>query len=484
MLRLLALSLAFAVTPEAQSFVVESSAPADYASGVATDATVAFTFSDPLGDISQGFGTAPTLVILPTEGATITATDQSVDGRTVTYSVTLQDDQRYVFLVLGARSASGETLARPYALNLSTGSGGFFTVQGDVTDPAAQRLDGTLVALVTGDVSTGEVDIAAVRVIDSESSTASYSVGPVGLGLYTAAAVRLPFPLDVAPTPEALDRLAFGFYDPDGDGTPNPIFGTSGIDIEIAPPDPTTADETYSDALATASGAISTPVLVAIPPTPVNEVGQSVAWRYTFQSEVDFSKVDVVQVGPLGFPIENVDDVVAMPLPTPFVDSEMAIGVADNNGGAAFRAANSPRIVVVTMSADALASAPGEPAWRVLYTARDTPDGPVVDSLEEFVPFSFADAIAPEANSDLSLRHHGAHPRGSGLAVSVSLAAPSDARIDVLDARGRRVAVLHDGPLAAGDASFHLDHALPAGVYAVRLVTPEARRVLRAVVTR
>ncbi len=76
-----------------------------------------------------------------------------------------------------------------------------------------------------------------------------------------------------------------------------------------------------------------------------------------------------------------------------------------------------------------------------------------------------------------------AGPDGSGLAVRVApnpvvgnarvaLAAEAGpARVDLFDALGRRVAVLHDGVLAAGRQSLDLRTAdLPAGLYVVRLV--------------
>ena len=53
--------------------------------------------------------------------------------------------------------------------------------------------------------------------------------------------------------------------------------------------------------------------------------------------------------------------------------------------------------------------------------------------------------------------------------VALALPAVSALRLSVYDVLGRRVAVLHDGPLAAGAHRFDLDaQALPAGVYLVR----------------
>lgn len=59
--------------------------------------------------------------------------------------------------------------------------------------------------------------------------------------------------------------------------------------------------------------------------------------------------------------------------------------------------------------------------------------------------------------------------RGTGR-VAVELVAAEAVRVEVLDVLGRRVALLHDGPLAAGRQAFALDAArLAPGAYVVRL---------------
>ena len=68
-------------------------------------------------------------------------------------------------------------------------------------------------------------------------------------------------------------------------------------------------------------------------------------------------------------------------------------------------------------------------------------------------------------------------PNPSGGAVTVALALPSagPVRVAVYDALGRRVAVVHDGPLGAGVHEFGLDgSALPAGLYVVRATVGDA----------
>jgi len=68
--------------------------------------------------------------------------------------------------------------------------------------------------------------------------------------------------------------------------------------------------------------------------------------------------------------------------------------------------------------------------------------------------------------------------------LALVLTAPAHVRAEAFDALGRRVALLHDGVLAAGAHTLTFDGAdLPPGVYVVRVTGPEGvavRRVVRA----
>ncbi|HYE95998.1 MAG TPA: PQQ-dependent sugar dehydrogenase [Rubricoccaceae bacterium] len=67
--------------------------------------------------------------------------------------------------------------------------------------------------------------------------------------------------------------------------------------------------------------------------------------------------------------------------------------------------------------------------------------------------------------------------------VTLTVEAPQVVRMELVDALGRRVALLHDGALGVGPHAFTVDGArLPAGVYAVRVQGPEgttSRRLVR-----
>ncbi len=175
----------------------------------------------------------------------------------------------------------------------------------------------------------------------------------------------------------------------------------------------------------------------------------------------------------VGLPIINGS---AIESGVPYVGPDGALwaGVSRRNGGD-----NPGRIMRSTDEgltwhrADAgLAESNGGLGWRIykLHTARD---GRMYAATDRGVwrttqPIVAAEAPASPA-SDLSLT---VLPNPATGAVTVSVASPStlDAvTIEILDALGRRVAVVHAGPLGAGERTFALDaSAWAPGVYTAR----------------
>ena len=94
-----------------------------------------------------------------------------------------------------------------------------------------------------------------------------------------------------------------------------------------------------------------------------------------------------------------------------------------------------------------------------------------------------ASASSATAAAELSLRVAGPNPARGAARLALSLPAAGAARLDVVDALGRTVAVLHDGELAAGAATFVAD-GLAAGVYTARLRAGEAAQSVRFTVLR
>ncbi|MEM1116143.1 MAG: choice-of-anchor B family protein [Bacteroidota bacterium] len=118
------------------------------------------------------------------------------------------------------------------------------------------------------------------------------------------------------------------------------------------------------------------------------------------------------------------------------------------------------------------------PSGKVLVS--DMQSGLWVVELEAQV---VADEPAPEAAPALTVAPN---PLGASASVQFALPEAADVRLTVLDVRGREVAVLADGPRAAGAHTVGLDgRGLPAGVYLVRLgVNGRTAATARATVVR
>ena len=78
------------------------------------------------------------------------------------------------------------------------------------------------------------------------------------------------------------------------------------------------------------------------------------------------------------------------------------------------------------------------------------------------------------------------NPTGGAASFTVRPAQSEHVTVDLVDLLGRRVAVLHDGPLAGGAAHRFVIAvgALPAGVYVVRVSGADTQQTRRVVVAR
>ncbi len=447
------LALLLALPVAAQTLTVTAASPTDFSAGVPLATEIRFTFSAPLAPLDAA--PAPALIVLPDSAITLGEPSLSPDGRTLTYPATLRAATRYVALLPTAVSATGDRLARAAALNWTTSAqAGSFSVSGTVSDPSGAAVDGALVALVTADLATGAVQLVALRVLSSAASSQAYSLGPVPIGLYFAAAVRLP---GILVDPTSTVPPALGFYDSNADGTPDPILLPFNINVALGPLPTATAAE-YADAAATAAdGAVPGSVLTAIPAQAVADDGGAPFWSYRYEGAE--AAVTIVQLGPVSLPVPDAAPTGATALPLPFVDTDAAVGAADAAGGAAFRAQH-PGAVVTVGSAQAAV-----PVWRVDYAdasgARLTVD---IDFVTGAVVETTAAADRPAAGSP-TLALAGANPARGTVRLVATLPTSAAARVTVVDARGRIVAVLADGRLPAGDTPLAWAADAPAGAY-------------------
>lgn len=112
--------------------------------------------------------------------------------------------------------------------------------------------------------------------------------------------------------------------------------------------------------------------------------------------------------------------------------------------------------------------------------------GPSPESAGRVYVFGFPHPVAsaPEpAVASLSL-WVSPNPSAGAAHVALTLAAPSTVRVAVVDALGRTVAVVHDGPLSAGRHRLALPAGLAPGVYAVVAESDGGRASGRWVVAR
>ena len=121
--------------------------------------------------------------------------------------------------------------------------------------------------------------------------------------------------------------------------------------------------------------------------------------------------------------------------------------------------------------------------FRVAQFEGGTPNPFVLDStlirraFPELVPTA-ADGTRPTAAALTA----SPNPFRDAAALRLTLPRPGPARVEVFDTLGRRVALLHDGPLAAGTTALRLDGAaLPPGLYVARVLAGTQRFTRRLV---
>jgi ELWxxDGT repeat protein len=99
-----------------------------------------------------------------------------------------------------------------------------------------------------------------------------------------------------------------------------------------------------------------------------------------------------------------------------------------------------------------------------------------------------SDFVANEPNATPRPAHlHAPHPNPARdrATVSFDIAEPEPVRVEVFDVLGRRVALLEDGPVAAGEHSLTWEaDALPSGLYLVRLTAGDAVQTQRLTLAR
>ena len=461
----LAASLLLLAGSVSAQFRVTASTPADGAVAVGLTTTLTLTFSEPVA-------AAPSMVSLPLDSISVGAATVSGDQLTVSYPVTHTANTRFVHLVLAAEAASGAALERPFAFAYTTSaSAGSFRVGGQIT--ATEGTPDAVIALLVGIGTDGSFSVADAAVLSG--TTGTYSLGPVPLGIYTVGAFRLP----AADPPRS---FAYGFYDTNGDGTPDPALPTPPFqnNLTIGPPAPATARDRLDEAVAEAEGRAPDARLFALPETVVDTTGGAPLWTFTFYSPAQDSTITVLATGLIPFAFSTAGSPPTLSsIQDGWVDSDVAVAAAEGAGGEGFRDGHRDDTVLIGLRGGLYPDVPTDatPAWRVVYRASDGVAGPALDSLIVYVSMLTGTVIsttaaAPAPVSDAyGLEAPSPNPAAGPVQLAYTLAAAGRVTLRVFDAAGREVAVLDAGERAAGRhaVAWTPPTGLASGVYAVRL---------------
>ncbi|HUF10391.1 MAG TPA: T9SS type A sorting domain-containing protein [Rhodothermales bacterium] len=539
MSRLLLLSILTlaVVAPTARSQnTITGTNPADGEAGVApfpTPVPVSVTFDRPV-DADRLFADdgAANFVFSITSAANLfipeIAFDLSDDGRTLSIDVQHRPETDFTLTVLGVPLAGGGRQMEPLIVEYTTAAEiGMRTVSGAVSiaedaetdDP---RLEGTLVMIyrVEDNVGPGDLDelgnIARLTVVTDPSG--SFTIEHVRDGTYRAIAVRAdPLTLLTGADSELNAGLLFGTYDPDGDPlSPNSIEVTgsdvTGIDIRLETL-MTTARKDVAQAEATATAYVADATLYTIRAGfLIPGTGRGPLWTYGYYApslDVDFSVslgfLGTGGIDTLGGPLIRDGQ---RPIPDGFVNSDVAMAVAEANGGAEFRAVVDARrplpeadpqehsiFTIDLIGGHRYWAYPPDPTpaapvfWEVRYTNSDFTMF-AFDTLAVYVDMETgallykAGGIAVSVEDEVQPRRIWLHqnypnPFNPATTIPFELAHPMPVELTVYDALGRRVAVLVDGMLQSGahTVRWHADEGQAAGVYLVRLETNEGAQV-------
>ena len=420
--------------------MVTSSTPANGATDIASGdmISVSFTFNQPL-DLSQKFGE----LALPVDFLNITPEDSisilnykiSPDHKTVTIQVSQKANTDFVWILLSARSESGQLLSSPYILDYTTcAKYGKGMVTGTVTlkGKSASRV---FVALSTKKPDWGPNEMRSLYAgsdyavsglqklnPNTKNPTITSTVSCAAAvsdsdGSYTMDVVRdsVYYPIAMADlnsdgqiNPLAGD--AIGFYDPNNDGVPDSIVVHgdihANINIKMFDFDPVTAETYLPKATDVAAKYANDQLLYYILSLnqKVTPEGKSPFWAYIFHSNT--KKLNTVVIGsPFGFSADTslsfLDNYLGTtsssleqvgmdlyvtqesassfissfkyPIPSGGVTSTRALTLAEANGGSDFRNTHSLYNVLVAggQASKMTTTDTTQTVWTVTYQSFD-----------------------------------------------------------------------------------------------------------------
>lgn len=496
------LALVVVVSAADASLLVVSSTPADGATSVALSTTITVTFNEPL-DTTARFGQDQTPISLgPNESVAIGQFTFSADAMTISFAVTHSTSRLdFALSVLAARARNGELLETAYVANYTTGATpGTAQVRGLVLTPQ-QNIAGTVVALMTNspfESSPGNI----VRATVIGPLRTDYEITAVRGGTYWPIAVR-DNDRDGEIDPSQGDAVYV--YDPNHDGMLDSIAiapgeTLTGIDLpQMQLSTPELARTWLDSAIAIANGVqpdVQLKSIVSISPDVISG-GRSSAWVYFFYSPARNKPVRVI-FAPQGVIIDSMEtpiDVARMhTLPALFIDSNVPIAIAEQNGGTVFRAAHDS-VTVQLVGGNFKEHYPIDTNRYIWLAVYEAIQGGVtvaryitiVDMLTAEVLRSVTLAVRDERSALAGLAIARVQPNPASDHVSIALEAqvPQLITVTVIDQLGRSHGIARQEDMGAGTTNFDIDvSGLAAGIYTIRVAGRSGLVEHRVVVAR
>jgi len=507
-------SLFFAGSLSAQMSLV-SSFPVDGAVSVDTTATLILTFNQPIDvsanfeglDLEDGFFLGLSLYPLGKYLEPDSLTFSS-DFKTVYFhNMHLWPDTKYVFLLLGAKSACGDSLDKPCVINFSTGNtlptntvSGTVSYAGDPTN--------TIVTLLGLEMGGSGPDFLASTVVSSPSGY--YTISYVDTGEYVGAAIldaNHNGNLDIETDP-------LGWYDSDFNSVPDTIKVTgniTGVNIIMGTVTPNTAKGLFDIVDDMVKTAVSDAKLIFVVGYELDLDGKSVQWSYVYFNKSTNKLYIVSTLGASILPMTEedtqfqIDDSISVN----WIDSDSALTIAEASGGSDFRNSYpNTKISAALFPASEAGMFSGDKAgysweklcwkltpksimkresflqdqiiWRIEYNSDaagkdttiylDAVTGDLVTDVE-------SEELDTSIPSSYELRQNYPNPFNPTTTIAYNLLTESQVVLNVYDLSGREVRRLIDETKRAGsykvewDGKDRFGRAAASGIYIYRIVT-------------
>jgi hypothetical protein len=420
----------------------------------------------------------------PLDSLILGTVNYSPDLKTFSLAITHTANTDFVWAVIGARSNTGQPLSQPYLLNYTTAATiGVRSVNGTITfeqdDPA-----NAIVALADHALF-GEEESTILCGAVVPNSSGSYTVNYVRNGVYWPMVIK-DANGDGEYNPMETDPI--GFYDPDQDEIPDSIMvsgsNLTGIDMVLR--------WLFVPARITARAYLNSAITIAQQYYPDQELrrvgshadpqgidvgldGTALMWYYLFYSPSSQYRTDIIASS--NFVMVKTEFVGQQPTPKPipknFIDSDVAMAIADANGGHDFDAQH--QIVRRTLSGGNIWWFDYWPdstklLWVAEYEARE-PDS------SSFIFRVFVDMITGELITAVqepesyiaptySLSQNYPNPFNPSTRIKYQLAKSSHVKFTIYNLTGQEIATLINGFQSAGEHELTWQpKGLPSGLY-------------------